>query len=524
MSEQINIRKMPKGIQSFEKIRRDGYVYVDKTDLVWQIANGDQNNFLSRPRRFGKSLLTSTLKCYFEGKRELFEGLKIMKLEKNWKPRQVFHFDFSGCNTSNELRNYLDSALGRYEKEYGHEATDKELKDRFLTLMMKGTEKYNTPVAVLVDEYDTPLQHTLYNENEHKGVRNIYTSFFPALKTGEDYVQCVFLTGITRFTQLSIFSTLNNISILGSWTQYATVCGITEEEIISNFMPELETISKENNWIINQTLDKLKEMYDGYHFSKDLSKGVYNPYSLVNALGNKDIANYWASSGGSTLLNDMLIHSNVNGDTLDNCTISKDTLERADVSPDNIPLFLYQAGYLTIKDANPRRYTLGIPNKEVRTALYEIVLPNALRKESGYVDNVIGNIQEALDNLHIESAMEYLKQLIAAVPFAHDSKEYLTEERYRYLLKLAFYIVGCRIEEEKQMATGQIDLVAHYDNCILVMELKLDSNGGIEAAKQQLIDRNYASAFSAEKKEVYAIAISFSTKDRSITNFAILKV
>lgn len=523
MNEQMNIRKLPKGMQSFEKIRRGGYVYVDKTDFVWQIANGDQNNFLSRPRRFGKSLLTSTLKCYFEGKRELFEGLKIMELEKEWKPRQVFYFDFSGIIKAEDLSNYLNSTLSRYEREYGREEADGTLKDRFFTLMIKSTEKYDTPVAILVDEYDAPLQHTLYNNKEHVNIRDIYTSFFPALKTGEDYIKCAFLTGITRFNQLSLFSTLNNLNILGSMPKYATVCGITEEEIKDNFMPELEALGSVNGWNVKQTLMELKDIYDGYHFSKDLEKGVYNPYSLVNALGNCDIANYWASSGGSKLLNDMLIHTEVNGDTLENCKIDKDTLERSDISLDNIPLFLYQAGYLTIKEASPRRYTLGFPNREVRKSLYDIVLPNALKKKSSYVTNIVGDIQEALDNLDIDSAMKSLQQLISSVPFAKDSKEYMHEERYRYLLKLAFYIIGCKVEEEKQMAKGQIDLVAYYDNCILVMELKMDTNGGLEAAKKQLEDRKYVSAFAAEKKAIYAIAISFSSKDRSIENWAFEK-
>lgn len=519
-----NARRLPVGLQGFEKIRREGYVYVDKTDMVWQIANGRQNNFLSRPRRFGKSLLTSTLKCYFEGKRELFEGLKIMKLEKEWKPRQVFHFDFSGNNSADALKNYLNSALAQYEEEYGRNDYDNTLKDRFMTLLAKGAEKYGAPVAVLVDEYDTPLQHTLYNGKEHEKVRDIYTSFFPALKTGEEYIKCAFLTGVTRFSQLSLFSTLNNVTMLGSMPQYATVCGITEDEIRSNFMPELERMGRTKGWSMEQTMAELKDMYDGYHFTAEM-QGVYNPYSLINALADNNLGYYWVSSGGSSLLNEMLQHTEVEGESLDGCVMRRSTVEEADISLDNIPLFLYQAGYLTIKEAKPRRYTLGFPNKEVRTALYEIVLPNALKKKESYVDNIIGDIEEALDKQHIKNAIEGLKELIAGVPFAHDSNEYLSEERYRYLLKLAFYVIGCKVEEEKQMATGQIDLIAHYDNCILVMELKLDNNGGIEAAKQQIIDRNYASIFSAEKtKAVYSVAISFSTKERGISDYFIERV
>ncbi len=342
----MTVRKLPKGLQSFEKIRRGGYVYVDKTDFVWQIANGEQNNLLIRPRRFGKSLLTSTLKCYFEVRKELFEGLKIMELEEEWKPRQVFHFDFSGNNTARSLENYLDGVLSDYEDLLG-KSSKLNLKDRFLDLMKKGMEKIQAPVAVLVDEYDSPLQHTLYNEIEHDKVRDVYKSFFPALKSGEDYIKCTFLTGITRFNQLSIFSTLNNVCLLGSKTQYATVCGLTAAEIKENFMPELIKMSEVYGWSLERTLLELREMYDGYRFSKDMEKTVYNPFSLVFALGDSHVASYWAASGGSRMLGDMIAHSETYGDTLEGCKLDNDTLERSDVSLDDVPLFLYQAGYLT---------------------------------------------------------------------------------------------------------------------------------------------------------------------------------
>jgi len=523
MNNKTNVRKLPVGLQSFEKIRRNGCVYVDKTDMVWQIANERQNNFLSRPRRFGKSLLTSTLKCYFEGKQELFEGLKIMSLEKEWKPRQVFHFDFSGCNTADELNSYLNSALGRYEEEYPRDENDNTLKDRFFSLMIKGTKKFGLPVAVLVDEYDSPLQHTLYDADEHEKVRNVYASFFPALKTGEEYIQCTFLTGITKFTQLSIFSTLNNVSILGSWPQYATVCGITEDEIRSNFQPELEEMAKINGWNIEETLAKLKEMYDGYHFSKDLSREVYNPYSLINALAEKDIANFWVSSGGSTMLNDMLIRTEVNGDNIDNCIIDKDTLERTDVSLDNVPLFLYQAGYLTIKDYSGDDYTLGFPNKEVRTAFYKTVLPNAVAKREWEFDSNVISIRRALKQGNVEEAMQNLKQLVSETPYAQKGERNI-EERFRFIVKNTLFLCGCRVEEEKQIATGRVDLVAYFRNMVLVIELKLDENGGIEAAKKQLADRDYAAAFKSDDKQVYEIAVSFNVAKRGISDYYVAKV
>jgi hypothetical protein len=524
MSNENNMRPLPKMVQDFEELRKGGFVYVDKTDMVWHIANGDKFNFLGRPRRFGKSLLTSTLHYYFEGRKDLFQGLNIMGLEKEWTKRQVFHFDFSGCNTADELNNYIDFALIRYEEIYGRDGAAKEPKDRFLTLIQQACAKYDAPVAILVDEYDTPLQHTLFNPKEHESLRDIYRSFFPALKTGGKYIKCAFLTGVTRFTQLSIFSTLNNVSIIGSMPQYATVCGLTEKEIRTDFAPELEAMGKKNGWSTEQTIKQLEMMYDGYHFSYVLGDGVYNPYSVINALANGRISNYWASSGASSLLNDMLTHSDENGKNLDGRLMTQDTLETADVSLDNVTLFLYQSGYLTVKDYYDGVYRLGIPNTEVRMALYKIVLPNALRRQQEDVDSAIADIKWALNDGDVTQAMKSLQLLVAQTPYSRgkDAKAY--EDRYRFIVKNTLFLCGCQVEEEKQMATGRIDLVAHYRNIIMVMELKLDSNQGMEGAKRQMTDRQYTSAYSAEKNAVYAIAIGFSTKDKGITQINVEKI
>jgi len=339
MNNDAGIRRLPKGIQNFEDIRKEGYLYVDKTDLVWQIANGDKNNFLSRPRRFGKSLLVDTLQCYFDGRRDLFEGLKIMQLEKSWTKRQVFRFDFSGFNTHADFENYISGRLDEYEQLLG-KGFYNSIGGRMLSLMQKAYEQTGEKVAVLVDEYDSPLQHTLFDEQEHKGIVQVYHSFFPSFKTGEKYLKCLFLTGITKFTQLSLFSTLNNVSILSAWPEYATVCGITQQEIIDNFMPELQRLGERNGWTIEETLEELKDMYDGYHFSCDLEQGVYNPFSLINALADSRLSAYWFLSGGSSLLNELLRRADMEQEQLDGCTIDKDTLDMADVTLDNIPLRL----------------------------------------------------------------------------------------------------------------------------------------------------------------------------------------
>lgn len=379
-------RKLPNGIQNFEKIRTEGYLYVDKTDLIWQIANDRQNNFLSRPRRFGKSLLSDVLACYFEGRKELFEGLKITALEESqpnpWPHRAVLRFDFSGKETASDLLKYLNRTLTIYERIYGHDSIDETLNDRLSTLLQNAYKMTGERVAVIVDEYDVPLQHTLFKPDEHERLIEVYRSFFPALKTSDFYLKCLFITGITKFTKLSLFSTLNNISILSTRPEYATLCGFTHQELIDNFMPEIKALGEKKGWTVAETLEALKDMYDGYHFSGDLSPetAVYNPFSVINALDDKDITNYWISTGGSQLLNQMLTQSDNNGGNLDGITMSADIIKTDDVSADDVPLFLYQSGYLTIKGAGTNQFTLGIPNKEVRQALYKVLLPNALEK------------------------------------------------------------------------------------------------------------------------------------------------
>jgi len=517
-------RKLPKGVQGFEKIRKEGYLYVDKTDIVWQIANGDVYNFLSRPRRFGKSLLTNTLKCYFEGRKDLFEGLKIMDLETEWPKRQVFFFDFSGKETAEDLYHHINTILAKYETIYGKFKTDESLSDRFVSLMENAHEKTGQQVAVLVDEYDAPLQHTLFKDEEHEKMVVVYRSFFPALKTAGDHLKCLFLTGITKFTQLSLFSTLNNISIIGNKPKYATVCGITQQEILDNFQPELQAMGDENGWTMDETVARLKDMYDGYRFSKDANpdKMVYNPYSLICALDDREMMNYWASSGGSRLLIDILQKSYDRNIDLENCTLSALDMETADVSIDNVPLFLYQAGYLTIKDYNGRNYKLGFPNMEVRNTLYDMILPKILRKDKSNVTSSIGNIQDALDADDIPTMMENLKQLFAETPYSQNSQEYLTEERYRFIMRQTFSLVGCRIEEERQVAKGRIDMVAEYmKNTVLIFEMKLDKNGGVDAAVAQHEDRDYAAAYGADGKKVYKIAVSFCSDKRGIADYQI---
>ncbi len=364
---------MPAGIQSFKIIREEGYLYVDKSDIVWNLANcGKMFNYLSRPRRFGKSILVDTLQMYLEGRKELFEGLKIMQLEKDWKRHPVIRLDLSlGGANADTLRSYLNSRFKEYEKKYDI-TTDPtaHLADRFTAIITTAYEQTGLRVAVLIDEYDSPLQHS-WHTPEHDRCTEVYREVFAVLKAANEYERLVFITGITKFTQISLFSVLNNLTNISFEPEYAAICGITEPEIGENFKPELERMAEVNGWTLQQTHDRLKDYYDGYHFSDENMIDIYNPYSLINALDCSKIRNFWASSGATSLLPKFVDDMELRLKNFEGCRIMRDTLEMSDVTGGGAELFLYQSVYLTIKDSDEFGYTLGFPNEEVRKGLLD---------------------------------------------------------------------------------------------------------------------------------------------------------
>lgn len=372
---ETNNRILPVGIQSFEKIRKEGLLYVDKTEIIWNLVNtGKTYNYLSRPRRFGKSLLVDTLQAYFEGRKELFEGLKIMDLEKEWVKRPVVRLDMSlAGSTAHELNAYLNLAFKEYEQKYGIEASASDsLSNRFDIIIQSAYEQTGQQVAILIDEYDSPLQHS-WKTPHHEDCTSIYRSVFAILKADDKYEKFVFITGITKFTQISLFSVLNNLSNISFDPPYAAICGITIEEVANNFMPEIEAMGEHNGWTPEETILQLKAYYDGYHFCKNSPVDIFNPFSLLNALADKELKNYWAASGATSLLPKFVSDMEIQLEHFDHCYIDRDTLETSDVSDGGTELFLYQSGYLTIKDYDEGVYTLGIPNFEVRKALKELL-------------------------------------------------------------------------------------------------------------------------------------------------------
>lgn len=369
-------RILPLGIQSFEKIRKEGLLYIDKTDLIWQLANrGKTYNYLSRPRRFGKSLLVDTLQAYFEGEKTLFEGLKIMQLEKEWVKHPVIRFDMSrGGADAASIKSYLGITFSRYEKLYGiTPEAEASLADRFDDIIQTACKETGQQVVILIDEYDSPLQHS-WKTPEHEACTAIYKSVFAILKADDQFERFVFITGITKFTQISLFSVLNNLSNISFDPQFSAICGITKDEVVSNFMPEIEKMGEVNGWTTEETIQQLKAYYDGYHFSRRNMVDIFNPFSLLNALADSDLQSYWAASGATSMLPKFVDDLEIHIPDYENCCLDRVTIETSDVTGGGSELFLYQSGYLTIKGYEDGVYLLGIPNHEVRQALYNLCI------------------------------------------------------------------------------------------------------------------------------------------------------
>ena len=521
MAETRN-RRLPVGIQSFEKIRKDGYLYVDKTDIIWRLANTDNTyNYLSRPRRFGKSLLVDTLEAYFLGKKELFEGLRIMELEKEWVKRPVVRLDMSQAGAEPEsVRSYLDDVFHTLEAEYKIVVRqDCSLAVRFKNIIEGAYNKTGQQVAILIDEYDAPLQHS-WKTPHHEACTSIYREVFAILKANDKYERFVFITGITKFTQISLFSVLNNLSNISFEPEYAAICGITKEEMLRDFKPEIDKLAAYENHTYDEAVAQLTAYYDGYHFSHDNMVDIFNPFSLVNALSDSKLRNYWAASGATSLLPKFVDNIEIRLKNFENCPIDSDTLETSDVTGGGAELFLYQSGYLTIKGYTDGIYILGIPNYEVRKALYKIVLPALTLKTN---DQVISTQSMLLYNLqlgNLPEAMKCLKALVADVPYSNKKLASMDmEERYRLILSTIFNAIGCRVEVEKMIAPGRIDMVVETIHIIYVLELKLSNNGGIHAATQQIRYKQYAEHFKADKRRVVALAIELDDLGKGLVDW-----
>lgn len=519
---EMNDRRLPVGIQSFEVIRKDGYLYVDKTDMIWRLANrGKKYNYLSRPRRFGKSILVDTLRAYFEGKKELFEGLKVMELEKEWTCYPVIRLDMScGGATPEELNSYLDDAFYKLEQKYEVAVRpEASLAVRFQNIIETMFQKTGKQAVILIDEYDSPLQHS-WKTPQHDACTAIYKSVFAVLKKEDEHERFVFITGITKFTQISLFSVLNNLSNISFDAPYATICGISKQEVADNFMPEIEAMGEENGWTPEETLKQLTAFYDGYHFCRKNMVDIFNPFSLINALDDRELRNYWASSGATSLLLKFVDDMEMKMEYFDHCFIERDTLETSDVVNGGAELFLYQSGYLTIKGYDDGVYILCFPNFEVRKALYRVVVPALTMKSNSEVVSAQSFLRKMMQDGNTAEAKKALKALIADVPYSNKKMASMDmEERYRLIMSTIFRALGFRVEVERMLATGRIDMIVEVPTFIYVLELKLSNNGGISAAESQIKEKSYTEPFKADKRKVIALAVELDETGKGLIDW-----
>ena len=517
---ETNDRRLPVGIQSFEEIRKQGYLYVDKTDVIWQLANkGKTYNYLIRPRRFGKSVLVDTLEAYFMGKKELFEGLKIMQMEKEWVKRPVIRLDMSRAGAEpGTLRSYLDITFDRLEEEYG--ITPKptaQLADRFDAIIQTAYKQTSQQVAILIDEYDSPLQHS-WKTPQHEACTAVYREVFAILKADDKYEKFVFITGITKFTQISLFSVLNNLSNISFEPEYAAICGITKEEVLRDFKPEIHKLAEYEDWTFDEAIAQLTAYYDGYHFSRRNMVDVFNPFSLVKALNARKIAPYWFGSGTPTYLIKTLQKYHVNVMDIEKKSCDVDDF---DVSPEMmtsaLPL-LYQSGYLTIKKYNPmlQRYTLEYPNREVKIGMLKSLAPNYLSPISLDNNSLVGDFLEKLYEADVEGAMVRLKAYLASISNRLSNKN---ERDFQTVFYLIFNLMGAHMRVEEDSVIGRADAVVYMPDTVFVFELKYD--GSAEEAIRQIDEKGYLIPYSADGKRLFKIGVNYDSTQRTIGDWII---
>ena len=513
-------RKLPIGIQTFSDIRKNGYLYVDKTALVWQIANVGKPFFLSRPRRFGKSLLISTFEAYFEGKKELFEGLAIEKLEEKWEKHPVLHLDLNARKYESpaDLIAMLNQFLEKWEFVYGTERQDRAPEERFGYVIQKAYEKTGKGVVVLVDEYDKPLLQAIHNDALLEAYRIILKAFYGVLKSNDSYLRFVFLTGVTKFSQVSVFSDLNQLNDISMDYDYGTICGITHQELISNFDPEIELLAKVNAMSKKETIEQMTRQYDGYHFHP-YAEGVYNPFSVLNAFFKKEFGNYWFQTGTPTFLVNLLKKADYDIRTLMDgveATASTFTEYRAEAN-NPIPL-IYQSGYLTIKNFDKRFkiYTLGFPNDEVRYGFLNFLVPFYTPITDDKKNFYIGNFIQELEKGEVTPFMHRFEAFFADIPYELNDK---TERHYQVIVYLIFKLMGQFTQAEVHSAKGRADAIVQTPDYIYIFEFKL--NGTAEEALKQIDEKGYAEPFKSDKRKLLKVGVEFSAETRNVSRWLV---
>ena len=515
-------RLYPIGIQTFSEIINKDYLYIDKTEYVYRMTHSaSKYMFLSRPRRFGKSLLTSTLKAYFEGRRELFRGLALERLETEWTEYPVLRFDMSTAKhvDKERLESELNLKLIEYENVYGRGEGEENVNQRFQGIIRRTYEQTGRQVVVLIDEYDAPLLDVVHEEKNLPVLRNIMRNFYSPLKACDPYLRFVFLTGITKFSQLSIFSELNNIKNISMLPEYAAICGITEEEMATQMDEDLDILAGRMGISREETVQKLKDNYDGYHFTWP-SPDIYNPFSLLNAFADGRLDSYWFGSGTPTYLIEMLKKYGVQPQQIGGRKAMAESFDAPTERMTDIAPLLYQSGYVTIKGYSSitQLYTLDIPNKEVRIGLMKSLLLGHLYRRTTDGLTTVALLYEAIYEARLDDALRLLQTFLSTVPYC-DRTGY--EGHYQQMLYIIFSLLGIYVDVEVRTPSGRVDMVMRTATTLYVVELKL--NQSAEAAMQQIDLKNYPERFALCGLPMVKVGINFDMERHTLKDWVITR-
>ncbi len=515
----------PIGIQNFEKIRKDGYLYIDKTALIYQLANTGSYYFLSRPRRFGKSLLLSTLEAYFQGKKELFEGLAIEKLEREWKEHPILHLDLNTRHykDTTALASILNEYLEKWEALYGTEKQDRGLEERFSYVIENAYLKTGQRVVILIDEYDKPLLQNLHDEETQTLLRNALKPFYGVLKSMDRYIRFALLTGVTKFGKVSVFSDLNNLDDISMREPYAAICGITGTELRTYFDDDIHTLASSLGLTYDETCSSLKKRYDGYHFVAE-GPGLYNPFSMLNTFKYMRLSDYWFETGTPTYLVELLKRTNYDLYDMANTETDADVLNSIDSTSKNPIPVIYQSGYLTIKDYDPEFgiYRLGFPNQEVEEGFMKYLLPFYTNVQASKSPFEIGRFVREVRAGDYDAFFRRLQSFFADTSYeaiVGRNPERDAELHYRNVLFIVFKLVGLYTQVEYHTSSGRIDLVLQTDRYVYIMEFKL--NGTAEEALRQIEEKGYALPFAADERQLIKIGANFSSETRNIERWLV---
>ena len=512
--------KYPIGIQTFANIITEGYLYVDKTALVYKLANDSKYYFLSRPRRFGKSLLVTTLEAYFQGRKELFDGLSISKLETEWKQYPVLHIDLNAADYRSEeaLVSIIDGHLRQFERTFGKDPDEHTVSERFKGVIQRAYEQTGRQVVILVDEYDKPLLQAIGNEELQDNYRKILKGFYGVAKTMDSYIRLAFFTGVTKFSKVSVFSDLNNLKDISLDDRFAEICGITEKEIRDNLDEQVGEMAEANEISQDECYEKLKRQYDGYHFSKN-SVGIYNPFSLLNALDSRDFTDCWFQSGTPTFLVETMKRTHYDLERLTREDATADLLGSLDsIDTNPIPL-LYQSGYLTVKGYDSRfmTYRLGFPNEEVERGFSRFLFRYYTPASQGR-DSFIKDFVMAIEAGQIEKFMSLLESLFAGQDYqlAGDAELY-----FHNAVALIFKMVGFYTDTERHTSDGRMDMVVQTADYIYIFEFKLDKSA--DEALAQIEEKQYTLPFANDPRKLYKIGVNFSSETRRIESWKVVE-